>query len=259
MSSTNGKVKIYKNPERNRPNNLKPYVPQYQVMGLEPEEYNSPLSPGYVGKVVRPQPLPKDNPRAPRAMLRRQPYAEAVPSPVGGSRGLLPNVGNNIEHTWSSVDGEIVDDLTESVDPNQTMIDNNDYVSTDALGLPPDGEEMVVEESELEPESQDPRTDWAHLDNKLMKKNEKNFLSSNELQDALKEEYLSEVIKKLDEEEYLLIVDGAAICSGPMDDIQEQARALVFGEHPLCNGNPMSVDDIVVLKRSIIKVGLFLE
>ena len=69
------------------------------------------MSPGYATKFVKPQPLPKDNPRAKRPLIRPQPYAEAVPSPVGRGRGLLPNVGNNLEQTWSGVDGEIVDDL----------------------------------------------------------------------------------------------------------------------------------------------------
>src|ERR1035441_7845992 len=122
MSST--KVKVYKNPERNRPADFKPYVPQYQFRGLEPEEYHSPLSPGYASKFAKPQPLPKDNPRAPKLAVRRQPYAEPTPSPIGRGRGLLPNVGNNLEQTWSGVDGEIIDDLTEPLDPEQEMIDN---------------------------------------------------------------------------------------------------------------------------------------
>jgi hypothetical protein len=64
---------------------------------------------------------------------------------------------------------------------------------------------------------------------------------------------------QLQEDDYLLLVDGTAICSGPMDEVQEQARGLVFGEHPLCDGEPIPVDDIVVIKRVKLKVGLFLE
>lgn len=283
MASNDGKnIKIYKNPERNRPTDLKPYIPQYQLMGVEPEEYHSPLSPGFKSKASQPNLLPKDNPRARRPLMRQQPYAEAAPSPVGRGKGLLPNVGNNMEQTWSSVDGEIIDDLTqEIVDPNQVMIDNNDFVSTEALGLPPD-DVMEVNEEELEA----PVQSWSEEDKKavealrynmqksaefknkdnMMKATDlqnqgpkKNFLTENELQNALKDEYLSGIIKALEEDDYLLVVDGSAICSGSMEDIQEQARALVFGEHPLCQGNPMPVDDIVVLKRAKIKVGLFLE
>ena len=37
MSDTDGKVKTYKNPERGKPAEYKPYVPQYQVEGVEPQ------------------------------------------------------------------------------------------------------------------------------------------------------------------------------------------------------------------------------
>ena len=136
------------------------------------------------------------------------------------------------------------------------MIDNNDFVTEEALGLPPD-EPMVVEEEDVEMTPED-ATKWMTPEVKSGE-GEKNFLDGNELQNALQDEYLSAVVKNLEEDEYLLVVDGAAICSGPMDEIQEQARALVFGEHPLCGGNPMPIDDIIVLKRTKVKVGLFLE
>lgn len=247
--STDKKVKVYKNPERNRPEPHTQYVPQYQLMGVEPEAYKSPLAPGYTVPVVKtPQ---QDNPRTPRPAIR-QPYAEAVVSPVGRGRGLLPNVGNNLEQTWSGVDGEIVDDISGPLDPNQPMVDNNDFVSATALGLPEEMEEEEVLPA-LDEVANPPRKQFTD------KPEDKSFLTKNELQNALTEEYLSTVIKQLEENEYLLLVEGAAICSGPEDYIQEQTRLLVFGEHELYNGNPVSVDDIVVIKRAKIKVGVFLE
>lgn len=248
--STEKKVKVYKNPERNRPEPHKQYVPQYQLMGVEPEAYKSPLAPGYAVPVAKTP--SQDNPRTQRPAIR-QPYAEAVTSPVGRGRGLLPNVGNNLEQTWSGVDGEIIDDIS-GVDPNQTMVDNNDFVSATALGLP---EEMETEEDEVLPSLDEvtnpPRKQFTD------KPEDKSFLTKNELQNALTEEYLSTVIKQLDENEYLLMVEGQAVCSGPEEYIQEQTRLLVFGEHELYSGNPVSVDDIVVIKRAKIKVGVFLE
>jgi hypothetical protein len=113
---------IIKNPQRNTPERVQHYVPQYQMMGIEPIEYSSP-------------PLPKDvliskgspeNPRLPHPPLVRQPYAESVSPPLG--KDPIPNVGNNVEHTWSSMDGEIIDDITE-LDSRQPMIDNNEFVS----------------------------------------------------------------------------------------------------------------------------------
>lgn len=274
MATNNGKIKLYKNPERRRPDNLKPYVPAYQLMGVEPEEYTSPTSPAYIGKTARPAPLPKNNPRAPKTVA--QPYAEVLPSPIGRGRGLLPNVGNSMEQSWSGVDGEIVDDL--ELDPKQEMVDNNDYVTPEALGLPPEGEEMFVEETEFdEPQASSPWPPTEDIDpeeteqirqamrraeelqKSLKQAPKKNFLTADELQNALKEEYLTSVLKNLQEGDYLLLVGENAVCSGPLEDIQEQARGLVFGEHPLCGGTPMPVEDIIVLKRVEMKVGLFLE
>lgn len=233
--STNGKIKIYKNPARNRPEARKPYVPQYQLMGVEPEEYKSPLAPGYH---IAKSPGSKDNPRAPRPVIR-QPYAETVNSPIGRGRGPLPNVGNNVEQTWSSVDGEIVDDMALDADPSHSMVDNNEFVTNEALGLP---EEEVVEEELPEPQAQDT-----------------SFLPENVLQEALNNEILYKVLADLEEDTYLLLVSGDVVCSGPLDFIQDTTRELVFGEHELTHGNPVSVDDIVVIKRVKVKVGVFLE
>lgn len=239
---SNGKVKVYKNPARDEKETYKPYVPQYKLRGMEPEEHKG-LSSTILGIQAKVDPLPLDNPRAPRAAIR-QPYAEVAPSPVGRGRGPVPNVGNNMEHTWSSVNEEIVDDLgNSSVDLDHEMIDNNDYVTPAALGLPP--EELPVLD------------EVAHPQQKIF--NPKPFLSEVELKQAIKDDDLFSIVEDLEEGTYLLIVNGVAICSGPLDEIQDQARALVFGEHELCDGNPIPAEDLVILKRATIRVGLFLE
>jgi hypothetical protein len=240
MSDTNGKVKLYRNPSRTQPEPYKPYVPQYQVHGKEPQEYQGAIVPGGIA-VARPTALPSDNPRARRAPVR-QPYAETTVSPIGRGRGPVPNVGNNMEHSWSSVDGDIVDDLSNiEIDANHQMIDNNDFLSDQAFGfqnglnasdikhnftqLPPLGLEQEVEAVHQPADSDD----------------------------------LSSILADLTDEDYLLIVNGVPVCSGPKEEIEDQARALVFGEHAMCDGNPVPVDDIVILKRVKVKVGLFLE
>lgn len=251
--SNKEKVKLYRNPYRNKLPDFKPYIPQYQQMGLEPEErMTPPASMGHAARQLVKAPISRDNPRAPRPLMR-QPYAEAVASPVGRGRGLLPNVGNNLEQSWSSVDGEIVDDISAPPDTDpQMMMDNNDYVSAQALGITEDGDSLPVHRY-------DPKTDTVEIE-------EPNFMTQNELQHmeqddhtTASEQYLSDVVNSLEEGEYLLLVNGSAICSGPLEGVQDQARGLLFGEHPLCEGNPMPVDDIVVLKKVKLKVGLFLE
>lgn len=227
------KIKIYKNKERGKTEVRKNYVPQYQMMGIEPEEIKSAVVPG--ARVSESQPITNDNPRTRRVGIR-QPYADPVPSPVGGSRGPVPNVGNNMEHMWSSVDGEIIDDL--DVDSDRPMVDNNDYVSDEALGLP------------QRPPS---REELPSLDEMIHPPVRKFVEETVDADDA------NSVISKLSEGDYLLMVGGVSVCSGPAEEVQEQARLLVFGDHELCDGNPIPVDDIVVIKRVPIKIGLFLE
>jgi hypothetical protein len=234
---SDGKVKLYKNPDRSKPEQRKTYTPQYQVMGVEPEEYKSAIAPaGQLPVAATPQTA--DNPRTRRPGIR-QPYAETTASPIGRGRGPVPNVGNNMEHTWSSVDGEIVDDI--SMDTAHPMIDNNEFVSAAALGLEEESHEELPTLDEV-----------AHPP-------QKKFVSPPATTVMPDADDVLPILHNLAEGDYLLLVDGVAVCSGPVDEIQEQARLLVFGEHEMCDGNPIPVDDIVVIKRIPIKVGLFLE
>lgn len=228
--STDKKIKIYKNPARNAPEQaVKQYVPQYQIMGVDPSEYKSPVSPGTQLKQAAPS---TDNPRAPRAAVR-QPYAETVTSPIGRGKGALPNVGNNMEQTWSGVDSDIIDDISD-LDINAPMVDNNEFVSATAFGLP---EGMDLEVPQAPPKS---------------------FLTKEELDSAIMSDSLVEIIKGLDEDEYLLMVHSDVVCSGDLSAVQEQTRLIIFGEHEAYS-NAVSIDDIVVIKRTKIKMGVFLE
>lgn len=220
--SNNGKIKVYKNPARTRPDLPKPYVPQYQVLGKEPLERSNATAPAGYTMVVQKTPPTDDNPRLPRAAIR-QPYAKEADSPIGRGKGPIPNVGNNIEQTWS-VDSEIIDDIS-GVDLDHPMIDNNEFVTDRALGI-----------NSVKP-----------------------FVSQAVIEDVLKSESVFEIIKDLEEDLYLLMVKGANVCSGPLDYIQEQTSKLVFGEHELYPGNPIATDDIIVIKRVKLKVGVFLE
>jgi hypothetical protein len=219
-------VKTYKNRKRTLPEKAyQPYIPQYVVEGKEPLAYRSAVIPGQQVKVAKPS---KVNPRE-----RRQPglqsYAAVVPSPLGRGKGPIPNVGNNVEHTWSSVDGQIINDLDDQeLDSNHPMVDNNDFVSPAALGISPEEFHM---------------TDRAHSQTNIADGNAEDLFS---------------VVHDLEDDAYLLIVDGVPLCSGPKPEIEEQARALVFGEHEMCDGNPVPDDDIVIIKRVPVKVGLFL-
>jgi hypothetical protein len=237
---SNGKVKIYKNHARNQAEQVQAYVPQHKILGVEPREYKSAVVPG--AQLAAPQePIQRV-----RQTTIRQPYAEPVPSPIG--KGPLPNVGNNVEHTWSSgVDGEIIDDLDQPLDLAHPMIDNNDYVSNSALGIPQE-ELPTLNEVQNPPRKRFTQEEvgqaFSHGFNKTQ---------------ASAEEDLFPVVRDLEEGAFLLIVNGVPICSGPKEEIEDQTRALVFGEHEMCDGNPIPDDDIVIIKRVPIKIGLFLE
>jgi len=217
---SNGKIKTYKNPERNKALPYTPYVPQYTILGIGPMPTQGSM--GQITKIIQTvqEPLPKDNPRAPRAAIR-QPYAEAVPSPLGAGKGFLPNVGNNVEQTWSSLDGAIIDDL-----------DFDDNIET---------ETFVPSVSPPQPAT-------------------KAFLTKDDLKEAISvEEDTYYYLQSLDEGDYILFISGDPICSGDLETIQKETKSLVFGDHSLCNGNPIPIDDILVVKRVKLKVGLFLE
>jgi len=222
--SNNVKVKFYKNPSRNSAERFKPYVPQYQIMGIEPADKTSPSIPPSETILVSKMPIDNNNTKT-RGMIR-QPYAEAVESPIGVGRGLLPNVGNNMEQTWSSVDGEVVDDV--GLNSDTEFVDNNEMVSDAALGI----------DADVQPA---------------------NFLSEGQLQEALTDSYLQTILSKMEEDEYLLLLNDQVICSGPQSYVEEQTASLVFGEHELFMGTSISIDNILVIKKVPIKVGVFLK
>jgi hypothetical protein len=214
---SNDKVKVYKNPKRSDVADTTKYIPQYQVLGVSPSEYKSAVVPENTPVIKHPSP---DNPRIRPPV--NQPYAE-VPEPVFPvGRGPTPNVGNNMEHTWSSVDGHIIDDIDEyPTDPNNPMVDNNEYLSTEAFQLTPD---------HVAPSFED-----------------------------VNEDEVVPILNDLEAGSYLLLVKGVPICSGPSSEIEDQVKALIFGEHELSGGVSIPEEDLIVLKKVNIKVGVFLE
>jgi len=201
-----GKVKFFKNSSRNQSDQYTSYVPQYQILGIEPEKVPARnLQQGTAQ--VNPGPI---NPRDKRPQINN-PYA-------GAGKNSLPNVGNNMDQTWSSIDGSVLDDLSNDYEDN--YVDNNDYISDFALGIKPEKNEFTSES------------------------NSDDFLN---------------ILQSMQPQAYLLIVNGVAVCSGPLNEVQEQANLLIFGDHPLCDGNPVPVEDMMIIKKAAIKVGLHLE
>lgn len=199
----NNKVKLYKNKNRGKVEVRKNYVPQYQLFGIEPTEIKSSVIPQNM--IRDKEDLDSNNPRN-RKVAVRQPYANSKDS-KNNFNVPPPNVGNNVEQTWSSVDGQYIDDV--SIDDSFSENEQNSHIT-----------------------------------------NENSFNNEDEL---------FPIVSDLGDDDYLLIVSGRPLCSGPLLEIQDQARALVFGEHELCDGTEIPVDDLIILKKVKIKMGLFLE
>jgi hypothetical protein len=203
------KIKFYKNAERNVDSPYNPYVPQYQVLGVEPEQWKGSAVPNNTPLAVPNQ----DNPRIKNISLRNTISTNVI-------NNTLPNVGNNLDQAWSSLDGEIIDDF-EEIDHSK-MIDNNDYISS----------------ANFEIAEQNGSSTSSH---------------------SVPEDSITNTIHNLKSGDYLLLVNDVIICSGDSEYIQKQACDLVFGEHELCEGNPIALEDISIIKKVNIKVGLFLE
>ena len=59
--------------------------------------------------------------------------------------------------------------------------------------------------------------------------------------------------------EYILMVLGKLITSGNIDKIEKQVRDIMYGDSDVFKGKEISINDIVVLKRVEIKVGIFVS
>ena len=59
--------------------------------------------------------------------------------------------------------------------------------------------------------------------------------------------------------DYILMVFGKLITSGSFADIELRVKNIIYGEDESFSGVEVSADDIVVLKRIAIKIGVFLD
>jgi len=221
------KVKLYRNPNRQQTENHKPYIPQYQILGVEPQEFNNAST---VNNVSPHKPVVLNfnnteqdsnlNPRT-RKIGVRQPYAEVSEVSVESNNSYVPNVGNNMEHAWINSGLLVEDDVFEEYNPNSPMIDNNEFYTSKALG---------VEENIPNPK----------LDTK---------------QDNIK----PNIFTNIKNNEYILFLDNQIIFSGPQIEVVKEIELLVFGEHPKYMSEIVSLDRIIVLKKINLRVGVTLE
>lgn len=218
---TSEKDKVLRNPARSEPEKIVHYTPQYKSMGIAPKEHHSaPISknaPPFKGSL--------ENPRLPRP-ISPQPYAET--DLIASHKGLIPNVGNSMDISWASVDGKVIDDISSEellIDPEQSMIDNNEYVSAASLGLPKEENSVdIVNEYHKQP----------------------NF------------SIFVECMQSVEDNEYVLFVKGECLSCGSLESIERDAQSLIFGEHELFKNKPVLVEHILIIKKVPMKIGVFL-
>lgn len=223
-------TKFYPNPQRKqamaKDAQYKPYVPQYQLRGLEPEDFASVMEKKKFNTKHNAI-LIKGSPDMSNAKptWRGQDISQNVPFAdvsVPTDHLDMPNVGNNIENTWASIDSDIIDDIGMSGEwsGTQQMIDNNDYIDIEQVAQP----SISLPDPQIEAELSSTSPDV-----------------------------------KLEEDEYLVAIDGTVITTGSLSEIEEEVKQLIFGDHALYSGKQIPVEDIIVLKRLNIKVGVFIN
>lgn len=198
------------------------YVPNYKKMNITPIGRPMPGAGQFV--VSRGS---TNNPRE-RAVpqTRTIPFAEVVVEdsfPIGA--GPVPNVGNNIEHTWAGVDSSVVDDV--GLDENTPMIDNNDYV--DVGELPP------ITQRKLEATYQ--------------KQHEEDMDAYHSMNALIDTKNLSE---------YSLLIFGEFYSSGTLEEIQKEVTDILYNQHALSDHANITLEDLTVLKKMSIKFGIFI-
>jgi hypothetical protein len=221
------KSNVIKNPKRKTVETHKPYVQEYKRLGYTPTAVPSGVVQNRQKTIVIPTTLARDNPRIRKSSAFRQnlPYA-TVPSDESISIGTMPNVGNNIERTWADTDA--FDDFStyesnEQVDPNHPMIDNNEDDPNNYADIP----EVIQAAPEPHQEG-----DTEESDNQSF---------------------------QIENNQYVLLVFGNILKIGTLEEVQSEVQKLIFGEHDLNLENSITTDDIIVLKRVNIKVGVFIE
>lgn len=217
-------VKLYKNPLRSEEEKGQPYKPQYKQMGIVPELRKIPSAVAYTMNIVKTE--GDENPRTRIPGIRVDAEANRQ-IPVGG----LPNIGNNKDHTWSGVDEEIFDDVSSiTIDPNQPMVDNNDFIDVESLNQP------VVESEQA---------------------GEKKFLTEQDLKKAISQELKGIDPSTVPEDEYVLLVDGTILNIGSLEMVQEEANKLIFGDHDMFKNTSVPVENLLVFKRVKLKLAYF--
>jgi hypothetical protein len=217
---TDTKPKYFTNPLRKVEKPYTPYVPHYQMNGIQPAKVGGmPVdtkgvpTPNRVNIVAA---MPGPQRSTPLIVPRNVPYANLTQSNFGPPPGFisLPNNGNNIEQAWH---GDVLEEGDVQLSDADEVIDNNEFVNVEALQMPSKFDDQLVDDLPSENESE-------------------------------------EMIISIGE--FVLLVDGNVMIVGSQEKVQEAVQAILFGEFP--GVGQKSMDDLIVLRRVEVKAGVFI-
>lgn len=110
---------------------------------------------------------------------------------------------------------------------------------------------------------------WVDVDREIIDDLNKPMIDNNDFIDGDVSEHFEDAkasledalapLHLLEENDLILFINDIPICYGGLSEVQDQARLLVNGTHELCDGTPVPIDEILILKKVTIKNGLFLE
>lgn len=171
--------------------------------------------------------MPDDVVRNPKRIAKPQvPYEpeyvrKKIDVPEAPASLPKEDVSDVSPETFVSMDGfnGIDADGNEIPFENGHIIDNNDYVNLGYASMPP-----------------------------------KQFKKEKQPQQPLEENASSPNVG-----DYILMVFGKLVASGSMDKIESKVKDIMYGDDPDFTGLEISMDDIIVLKRVAIKVGIFID
>jgi hypothetical protein len=213
MANSNLKVKYYRNADRNVKEPFYRSQPQYQALGAQPTQFGEAAN--VISNNLNLSRIKQESPRYGTYQV-----------------GLQDN----------ALDDSFDVEFDESNDQTP-MIDNNDYVVIETKSNPIKPKNLPTIEA--------PRFKQQAPTQVLSNPPKASPRVQTTVQ--VQRDETIEILKELKTDEYLLIANGEVLCSGPLEEIEEQAKNIYFDEK-----SNMEINDLIILKRISIKVGLFL-
>jgi len=185
-------------------------------------------------------------PYEPEHVRQNVPVSQAPVTPVmasvlGSSRKQpepLPELLD--DDSWASLDGDALDDDGKVIPFNNGhIIDNNDYVNlgyhtVPVPSMPNAGTTVSNDRKPMGP-------GWVDTSANIPVPPTEDNVTAPKVGD------------------YILMVLGKLVTSGPIETIQTRVKNIMYGDDPAFTALEISMDDIVVLKRMNIKVGIFID